>query len=236
MIDLKLLLFAQYPALMLLSLFFLISYMLVRKDSAVKSVLWVLLFGVSLAASVVFLFLGMQQGYWSLKTLFPIPFVSWIGIVLTIVLFVVHFVHTIEKKHNKRVLEKELQRAEQDKAQAVAQAQAEARAAAQQAHEEGRIAAHQEAEEARYSQAAEEAGAAAAASDLAREVSAPIELQLDASPASPAAPAFDPMTGQPLGMVAPAAFDPMTGQPLAAGEAPAFDPMTGQPLGNTPEA
>ena len=42
--DLREILFAQFPAFFLLSLLFLIAHLRVRKHSAVKSVLWVLLF------------------------------------------------------------------------------------------------------------------------------------------------------------------------------------------------
>ena len=47
--DLREILFAQFPAFFLLSLLFLIAHLRVRKHSAVKSVLWVLLFGAALA-------------------------------------------------------------------------------------------------------------------------------------------------------------------------------------------
>ena len=58
--DLREILFAQFPAFFLLSLLFLIAHLRVRKHSAVKSVLWVLLFGAALAVSILFCFLGMQ--------------------------------------------------------------------------------------------------------------------------------------------------------------------------------
>ena len=51
--NLRTILFSQYPALFLLAVLFLIAHLRVRKTSAVKSVLWVILFGVALAASVV---------------------------------------------------------------------------------------------------------------------------------------------------------------------------------------
>ena len=50
--DLREILFAQFPAFFLLSLLFLIAHLRVRKHSAVKSVLWVLLFGAALAVSI----------------------------------------------------------------------------------------------------------------------------------------------------------------------------------------
>ena len=58
MLDLRFALFAQYPAFFLLAVLFLINYLIVRKRSAVKSILWVLLFGVALAVSLLFCFLG----------------------------------------------------------------------------------------------------------------------------------------------------------------------------------
>ena len=70
--DLREILFAQFPAFFLLSLLFLIAHLRVRKHSAVKSVLWVLLFGAALAVSILFCFLGMQAKYWTVKTLFEL--------------------------------------------------------------------------------------------------------------------------------------------------------------------
>ena len=49
--NLRTILFSQYPALFLLAVLFLIAHLRVRKTSAVKSVLWVILFGAALAAS-----------------------------------------------------------------------------------------------------------------------------------------------------------------------------------------
>jgi hypothetical protein len=176
------LLYAQYPACLLLAVLFLLSYLTVRKSSAVKSVLWVLLFGAALACSVLFLVLGIHEGDWTLKTLFPLGFASWIGIVLVLIAYVVHYVHLIEKRHAKKVMEKELQKAAKDKDDALAQAKAESEEAARVAREEGRLAAQQEAAEARFSQAAEAAGQEAATSGLGSAVQTPIELTLDASP------------------------------------------------------
>ena len=175
----KYLLYAQYPAFFLLALFFLISYMRVRKSSAVKSVLWVLLFGAALACSVLFAFLGVQQKYWTLKTLFPLSVASWIGIALVVVAIIARIVHIIEKKRSRYLLEKELRRAEKEKNAAVAHAQEESREAVRQAHEEGFRAARQEAAAERLSQATGKAEAEAARSDLAQEAAAPIELKLD---------------------------------------------------------
>ena len=87
--DLREILFAQFPAFFLLSLLFLIAHLRVRKHSAVKSVLWVLLFGAALAVSILFCFLGMQAKYWTVKTLFELKFWSWLGLVI-VVLSLIH--------------------------------------------------------------------------------------------------------------------------------------------------
>ena len=57
--DLREMLLAQFPAFFLLSILFLIAHLRVRRRNAVKSVLWVLLFGAALAVSILFCFLGM---------------------------------------------------------------------------------------------------------------------------------------------------------------------------------
>ena len=84
--DLREILFAQFPAFFLLSLLFLIAHLRVRKHSAVKSVLWVLLFGAALAVSILFCFLGMQAKYWTVKTLFELKFWSWLGLAIVVLL------------------------------------------------------------------------------------------------------------------------------------------------------
>ena len=179
MVDWKYLLFAQYPAFLLLAALFLVNYLLVRKTSAVKSILWVLLFGAALACAVLFAFLGVQQGYWALNTLFRLSTASWIGLILVVVALIVRIVHLIEKRHSQYVMEKELQKAAKDKDAAVTQAREEGAEAARQAHEEGRKAAKQEAEAVRLSRAADAADAEAKASELAQAAAAPIELKLD---------------------------------------------------------
>ncbi|MCR5825668.1 MAG: hypothetical protein K6G54_03795, partial [Oscillospiraceae bacterium] len=144
MVTWKYLMLAQYPALALLAVLFLIDYLLVRKRSAVRSVFSVLLFGVSLAASVLFAFLGVHYAYWQFSELLSLDFASWLGVVLVLLLMVVHFVHSAEKRHSHKVMEKELRRAAQERDNAVAQAEEAGRAAARQAHEEGRLQARQE--------------------------------------------------------------------------------------------
>ena len=128
--DLKQMLLAQFPAFFLLSILFLIAHLRVRKRSAVKSVLWVLLFGAALAVSILFCFLGMQAKYWTVKTLFQLKFWSWFGIFLVVLIFALRLVFKLQNKHNRRVMEKERMKAEKEREQAVAQAREEGRAEA----------------------------------------------------------------------------------------------------------
>ena len=153
--DLREILFAQFPAFFLLSLLFLIAHLRVRKRRAVKSVRWVLLFGAALAVSILFCFLGMQAKYWTVKTLFELKFWSWLGLAIVVVLLVLRIVFKLQNKHTRHVMEKERAKAEKEREQAVAQAR-----------EEGRV-------EAMASQQAQKAEAAA-------EVSAPDAASDDA--------------------------------------------------------
>ena len=153
--DLREILFTQFPAFFLLSLLFLAAHLRVRKRSAVKSVLWVLLFGAALAVSILFCFLGMQAKYWTVKTLFKLKFWSWLGLAIVVLLLVLRIVFKLQNKHTRHVMEKERAKAEKEREQAVAQAR-----------EEGRV-------EAMASQQAQKAEAAA-------EVSAPDAASDDA--------------------------------------------------------
>lgn len=128
--ELKQILLAQFPAFFLLSLLFLIAHLRVRKHSAVKSVLWVLLFGAALAVSILFCFLGIQAKYWTLKTLFELKFWSWFGLVLVVLVLVLRLVFKLQNKHAQHMVEKERTRAEKEREQAVAQAREEGRAEA----------------------------------------------------------------------------------------------------------
>ena len=119
-------LFAQFPAFFLLSILFLIAHLRVRKRSAVKSVLWVLLFGAALAVC----FLGIQAKYWTLKTLFELKFWSWFGLVLVVLVLVLRLVFKLQNKHAQHMVEKERTKAEKEREQAVAQAREEGRAEA----------------------------------------------------------------------------------------------------------
>ena len=157
--DLREILFAQFPAFFLLSLLFLAAHLRVRKHSAVKSVLWVLLFGAALAVSILFCFLGMQAKYWTVKTLFKLKFWSWLGLAIVVVLLVLRIVFKLQNKHTRHVMEKERAKAEKEREQAVAQAR-----------EEGRV-------EAMASQQAQKAEAAA---EPAAEASAPDAASDDA--------------------------------------------------------
>lgn len=158
--DLREILFAQFPAFFLLSLLFLIAHLRVRKHSAVKSVLWVLLFGAALAVSILFCFLGMQAKYWTVKTLFELKFWSWLGlaIVVFVFVFVLRLVFKLQNKHAQHMVEKERAKAEKTREEAVKQAREEDRAeamAAQQAQEAEAAAAEPAADES-ASPAAEE--------------------------------------------------------------------------------
>ena len=179
MVNWKYLLLAQYPALALLAVLFLVNYLLVRKRSAVKSVLWVLLFGVALAAAVLFAFLGVHYEFWKLGELFKLGLAGWMGLALVLIATIANFVHRMEKKHSRKVMEKELARAARERDDAVAQAEEAGREAARQAHEQGRMQARQEVEAERFAHAADAADAEARDSELAREVNAPIELTFD---------------------------------------------------------
>ena len=128
--DLKQMLFAQFPAFFLLSILFLIAHLRVRKRSAVKSVLWVLLFGAALAVSILFCFLGMQAKYWTVKTLFELKFWSWFGIFLVVLILALRLIFKLQNKHAQHMVEKERTKAEKEREQAVAQAREEGRAEA----------------------------------------------------------------------------------------------------------
>ena len=154
--DLREILFAQFPAFFLLSLLFLAAHLRVRKCSAVKSVLWVLLFGAALAVSILFCFLGMQAKYWTVKTLFKLKFWSWLGLAIVVVLLVLRLVFKLQNKHTRHVMEKERAKAEKEREQAVAQAR-----------EEGRVEA-MAAQQAQKAEAAAEVSAPDAASDDAQ--------------------------------------------------------------------
>ena len=154
--DLREILFAQFPAFFLLSLLFLAAHLRVRKHSAVKSVLWVLLFGAALAVSILFCFLGMQAKYWTVKTLFKLKFWSWLGLAIVVVLLVLRIVFKLQSKHTRHVMEKERVKAEKEREQAVAQAR-----------EEGRVEA-MAAQQAQKAEAAAEVSAPDAASDDAQ--------------------------------------------------------------------
>ena len=127
--NLRTILFSQYPALFLLAVLFLIAHLRVRKTSAVKSVLWVILFGAALAASVVCCFLGIQAELWTLKTLITLGFWSWFGVGLVLLFLVLRVVHGMEKRSSRRRLDKAMKQAEKQKEEEVTRARAEGAAA-----------------------------------------------------------------------------------------------------------
>ena len=127
--NLRTILFSQYPALFLLAVLFLIAHLRVRKTSAVKSVLWVILFGAALAASVVCCFLGIQAELWTLKTLITLGFWSWFGVGLVLLFLVLRVVHGMEKRSSRRRLDKAMKQAEKQKEEEGSRARAEGAAA-----------------------------------------------------------------------------------------------------------
>ena len=143
-VSLKMLLYSQYPAAILLAVLFLIVYAVRRKNAAFRAFLFVLLYGIALAGGVLLFFLGVQEGLWTLKTVWPFTVWNWIGVGIVAVLFVVFLINTVEKKHSKHVLEKKLRKAEEEKESAV-----------KAAREEGRIEAENEAEAAALAAAKE---------------------------------------------------------------------------------
>ncbi len=152
--NFRTILFSQYPALFLLAVLFLIAHLRVRKRSAVKSVLWVILFGVALAASVVCFFLGIQAELWTLKTMIALGFWSWFGVGLVLLLLALRVVHGIEKRSGQHRLEKAMKQAEKQKEEEVTRARAEG-AAAERERAEAEAAAR-EAEAAQAASAAQE--------------------------------------------------------------------------------
>ena len=168
--NLRTILFSQYPALFLLAVLFLIAHLRVRKTSAVKSVLWVILFGAALAASVVCCFLGIQAELWTLKTLITLGFWSWFGVGLVLLFLVLRVVHGMEKRSSRRRLDKAMKQAEKQKEEEVSRARAEG-AAAERERAEAEAAAREraEAEAARAEEAAREEAARAAAEAAAAQ-------------------------------------------------------------------
>lgn len=128
--DLREALLSQFPAFFLLSALFLIAHLRVRKRSAVKSVLWVLLFGAALAISILLCILGLQSKYWTLRTLFELRFWSWLGIAVIVLVLVLRAAFRLQSRHARRMVERERAKAERTREQAVAQAREEGRAAA----------------------------------------------------------------------------------------------------------
>ena len=181
--NLRTILFSQYPALFLLAVLFLIAHLRVRKTSAVKSVLWVILFGAALAASVVCCFLGIQAELWTLKTLITLGFWSWFGVGLVLLFLVLRVVHGMEKRSSRRRLDKAMKQAEKQKEEEVSRARAEG-AAAERERAEAEAAAREAAQTQAQAQAQaqaqvqsaacarSEAEAAARAEEAAREEAA----------------------------------------------------------------
>ena len=192
--NLRTILFSQYPALFLLAVLFLIAHLRVRKTSAVKSVLWVILFGAALAASVVCCFLGIQAELWTLKTLITLGFWSWFGVGLVLLFLVLRVVHGMEKRSSRRRLDKAMKQAEKQKEEEVSRARAEGaaaereRAEAEAAERERAEAEAAERERAEAEAAERERAEAEATERAAQEAAAQSTPQAEESPAWDAAP------------------------------------------------
>lgn len=161
--NFRTILLSQYPAFFLLALLFLIAHLRVRKTSAVKSVLWVLLFGAALAASVVCCFLGIQAELWTVKTIVTLRVWSWVGLIVVFLLLILRILHSIEKRASQRRLDKAMKQAEKEKEEEVTRAREEGAAAERRrAEAEGRAAETAECGESSVPQAEESVDAVSA--------------------------------------------------------------------------
>ena len=170
--NLRTILFSQYPALFLLAVLFLIAHLRVRKTSAVKSVLWVILFGAALAASVVLLPRHPGRAVDAQNAHHP-RLLSWFGVGLVLLFLVLRVVHGMEKRSSRRRLDKAMKQAEKQKEEEVSRAPAPRGAAAERERAEAEAAAR--AEEAAREEAARAAAEAAAAQDAPSGETAPAE-------------------------------------------------------------
>ena len=229
--NLRTILFSQYPALFLLAVLFLIAHLRVRKTSAVKSVLWVILFGAALAASVVCCFLGIQAELWTLKTLITLGFWSWFGVGLVLLFLVLRVVHGMEKRSSRRRLDKAMKQAEKQKEEEVARARAEG-AAAERERAETEAAAR--AEEAAREEAARAAAEAAAAQDAPSGETTPAEANEAAEAATEEYPWNSPDRSASPAMTCCASRRPLPSLhstfPRSIGRTPIFIQPRGRPL------
>ena len=229
--NLRTILFSQYPALFLLAVLFLIAHLRVRKTSAVKSVLWVILFGAALAASVVCCFLGIQADLWTLKTLITLGFWSWFGVGLVLLFLVLRVVHGVEKRSSRRRLDKAMKQAEKQKEEEVSRARAEG-AAAERERAEAEAAAR--AEEAAREEAARAAAEAAAAQDAPSGETAPAEANAAAEAAPEEYPWNSPDRSASPAMTCCASRRPLPSLhstfPRSIGRTPIFIQPRGRPL------
>lgn len=122
-------LLSQFPAFFLLSMLFLLAHLRVRRRSAVRSTLWVLLFGAALAVSILFCILGLQAKYWTWKTVFHLRLWSWFGIALVLLALALRAAFRLQSRHARHMIERERRHAEKLREQAVMKAREEERAA-----------------------------------------------------------------------------------------------------------
>ncbi len=125
----------QSPALFLLAVFLLISFIARRKAHRARAMVDLILCIVSVAAGVVLYYLGMLYKFFVVEELWKIRTAGWIGLALAAVLIVYLLFCRARKAHQTRVANKEAARKEDAHRQELEQARAEA-------YEAGRAAAN----------------------------------------------------------------------------------------------
>jgi len=117
---------SQYPLFFVLALLCLGKHLMVRKRSAVKSVIFVVLFGILLAAAVVCCFLGVQMKYWTVAGIAALNGWSWAGLGVLALVVILAVAHGIESRINRHKMDKAMKQAEKQKESEVRRAREEA--------------------------------------------------------------------------------------------------------------
>ena len=125
----------QSPALFLLAVFLLISFVARRKAHRARAMVDLILCIVSVVAGVVLYYLGMLYKFFVVEELWKIRTAGWIGLALAAALIVYLLFCRARKAHRTRVANKEAARKEDAHRQELEQARAEA-------YEAGRAAAN----------------------------------------------------------------------------------------------
>lgn len=124
----ELILYAQWPSLLVLALVCFFGYLRRRKHAAVRATLWVLGFALALGAALVCCFLGVHAGFWTLSTLFALCLWSWVGLGVLALLALLLLVRHIERWRAARQLKRAMQQAEAEKQSELARAREEGEA------------------------------------------------------------------------------------------------------------